>query len=238
MESEDAAWDQGALREPRSSALGGVRGLNPSLIRTIHDSMSSRRAASSKSGLTVPSVRNRLQATADAGSSSRSRSSSSHASASSSSAWARTGELPATAAVHSQTSDQRGRVAPALHANVAPSVRQHLRDDVGVALVSESVDDVPVLPERAHPEHSDRQACDEKRQYDRRVDRGHCERCGESQGAESELIPLLVAQLEEARLGFVDRARVHVCRFRDRGQAGVRGSADAYAGFSALRLPI
>ena len=70
--------------------------------------------------------------------------------------------------------DERGVVRPALHPRLSGGVLPHRGDRVSVAVVGESVYEIPMPPDRADAKRSHRDAPDEERYHERRVQRARC----------------------------------------------------------------
>ncbi len=89
-------------------------------------------------------------------------------------------------------------------------VRTHLRNDVSIAVICESIDEVPVLPQAADGEDAERDAPHEERQHQRSVDAREDERPRYRRCAYRQLLDLLATKLCEPRPGGFEGPRIHV----------------------------
>jgi hypothetical protein len=79
-----------------------------------------------------------------------------------------------------------------------------LRNDESVTLVGEAVEEIPVPTQRPDAERPGEDSAEEERHRERRTNLRGGESEPEPDGGECEVEPLLVTQLAQAHLGFVD----------------------------------
>ena len=104
-------------------------------------------------------------------------------------------------------------------------------NDVRVALVAQTVDQVPASPHGPHAEHENREPADEERQRERLGALGRDEGRRDRERRESKILPLLGAQFSKAHLRVFDRSCVHGRTVSDRRAAVISSRTHSCAAF-------
>ena len=131
----------------------------------------------------------------------------------------------------SEDQPERDReVAPPLRSCILQGPRPDLVDEVGITLAGDAVDEIPAMDRGGDTENAARQAAEEQRQRERRVDEGRGQACREEEGGEAEAFPLRLPQLVQLSFGLLDRACIHATRIGLAPVGGVRAAADFSAG--------